>query len=124
MLFPGPLIAQQLGKKPEELIAGFYDEHVRDFADFHIKFDRFYTTHSPENRELAAQYLLLFEMSLPYGLDLNNQIDVDKSATRVVATLDNLTTRELSAFDSAATAWLSREFKTPEPLSATGAFVM
>ena len=29
----------------------------------------------PEERNLAAQYLLLYEMSLPYGLDLNNQID-------------------------------------------------
>ena len=36
----------------------------------------------PEARDLAAQYLLLYEMSLPYGLDLNNQIDVDKSSTR------------------------------------------
>ncbi|RMH20099.1 MAG: hypothetical protein D6698_04750, partial [Gammaproteobacteria bacterium] len=27
----------------------------------------------PEKRDLAAQYLLLYEMSLPYGLDLNNQ---------------------------------------------------
>ena len=30
----------------------------------------------PESRELAAQYLLLYELSLPYGLDLNNQINV------------------------------------------------
>ncbi|MBW2149898.1 MAG: MMPL family transporter, partial [Deltaproteobacteria bacterium] len=35
----------------------------------------------PERRDLAAQYLLLYEMSLPFGLDLNNQINVDKSAT-------------------------------------------
>ena len=28
----------------------------------------------PENPELSAQYLLLYEMSLPYGQDLNNQI--------------------------------------------------
>ena len=31
----------------------------------------------PENRELSAQYLLLYELSLPFGLDLNNQIDID-----------------------------------------------
>ena len=37
----------------------------------------------PTERELSAQYLLLYEMSLPYGLDLNDQINVDKSATRV-----------------------------------------
>jgi len=33
----------------------------------------------PEQRDLAAQYLLLYEMSLPYGLDVNNQINIDKS---------------------------------------------
>ena len=44
----------------------------------------------PENRELAAQYLLLYEMSLPYGLDLNNQIDVAKQATRINVTLETI----------------------------------
>ena len=32
----------------------------------------------PGQRDLAAQYLLLYEMSLPYGLDLNNQVDIEK----------------------------------------------
>ena len=41
----------------------------------------------PDDRELAAQYLLLYELSLPYGLDLNDRISVDKSATRVTATV-------------------------------------
>ena len=38
-------------------------------------------------------------MSLPLGLDLTNQINVDKSATRVIATLENITTRDLSKLD-------------------------
>ena len=37
----------------------------------------------PESQELAAQYLLLYELSLPQGLNLNNQIDRSRSATRV-----------------------------------------
>ncbi|MFT5577022.1 MAG: putative RND superfamily exporter protein, partial [Bermanella sp.] len=36
----------------------------------------------PEQRDLAAQYLLLYEFSLPFGLDLNNSINNDKSASR------------------------------------------
>jgi predicted RND superfamily exporter protein len=36
----------------------------------------------PDARELGAQYLLLYELSLPYGLDVNDQINVDKSALR------------------------------------------
>ena len=32
----------------------------------------------PEERDLSAQYLLLYELSLPYGLDLNDRINIDK----------------------------------------------
>ena len=28
---------------------------------------------TPDDRELSAQYLLLYELSLPYGLDLNDR---------------------------------------------------
>ena len=62
----------------------------------------------PEQRDLAAQYLLLYEMSLPYGLDLNNQINVDKSATRLSATLDILSTNEVLALERRAEAWLKQ----------------
>jgi len=61
----------------------------------------------PDNRELAAQYMLLYEMSLPYGLDLNNQINVDKSATRVVASLHNLSNNNMIALHRRAEKWLS-----------------
>ena len=61
----------------------------------------------PEERELAAQYLLLYELSLPFGLDLNDRISVDKSATRITATLGDLTTRETRAFLKRAEGWLA-----------------
>ena len=61
----------------------------------------------PESRELAAQYLLLYEMSLPYGLDLNNQIDVDRSATRMVASTKTLSSNEVLALDRRALQWLA-----------------
>ena len=61
----------------------------------------------PGQRDLAAQYLLLYEMSLPFGLDLNNQINVDKSATRMIVTFRNMTARELRAMDERAREWLS-----------------
>ena len=55
----------------------------------------------PEDRALAAQYLLLYEISLPFGLDLNDRISVDKSSTRVTATIGDLSTRETRAFSLA-----------------------
>lgn len=62
----------------------------------------------PESRELAAQYLLLYEMSLPYGLDLNNQIDVDKSATRITMTTQNLSTNQVLALEASIQNWIDQ----------------
>ena len=78
----------------------------------------------PDDRQLSAQYLLLYEMSLPYGLDLNNQINVDKSATRVVVTTGNLTTRDLRALAARAEVWLGENFPTAADAEATGPVVM
>jgi predicted RND superfamily exporter protein len=60
----------------------------------------------PENRALAAQYLLLYEMSLPYGLDLNHQINVDKSSTRLVVTMEATSSRDIRALKLEAEQWL------------------
>ena len=60
----------------------------------------------PEERDLAAQYLLLYEMSLPYGLDLNNQVNVDKSSTRVTATICVISSNEMIALNDRALAWV------------------
>ena len=60
----------------------------------------------PENRELAAQYLLLYELSLPFGLDLNNQLDINKSSTQVVVTLRDMTTNEMQAWIKTAETFI------------------
>lgn len=60
----------------------------------------------PDDRELAAQYLLLYELSLPYGLDLNDRISIDKSATRVTVTLEDVSTVEGRVFFDRASNWL------------------
>lgn len=59
----------------------------------------------PLDRELSAQYLLLYEMSLPYGLDLNNQLDVDKSSVRIIGTFNNMTSTELIGVESKVNQW-------------------
>ena len=60
----------------------------------------------PDSRQLGAQYLLLYELSLPYGLDLNNQINLDKSATRITATLNNISAREIRGIAERGENWL------------------
>jgi predicted RND superfamily exporter protein len=60
----------------------------------------------PQERDLAAQYLLLYEMSLPYGLDLNSQINVDKSASRLTVTMDNVTSSDMRSIAERSSQWL------------------
>jgi predicted RND superfamily exporter protein len=61
----------------------------------------------PDDRQLAAQYLLLYEMSLPYGMDLTNQLDMTKSATRIMTLVKNSGSKELTGLESRAKKWFS-----------------
>lgn len=78
----------------------------------------------PDDRDLSAQYLLLYELSLPYGLDLNDRINIDKSATRVTATLGNVTSLETKEFLNAADTWMKENAPDYMQTNATGAQVM
>jgi predicted RND superfamily exporter protein len=106
-------------------------EHVYSYTDIIKRLNRnmhgddetFYRI--PAERELAAQYLLLYEISLPFGLDLNDRINVDKSATRVTATMGNVTTAETRAFLEGAQKWLEAnvpEYMWAKPTSASVMF--
>ena len=112
-----------------EAFANWYREqpgvmHVSTFTDvmkrlnknMHGDDEAYYAL--PDNRELAAQYLLLYEMSLPYGLDLNNQINVDKSSTRFIVTLDNISTVQVPGLVEAGEAWL--QVNTPASTYSVG----
>lgn len=72
----------------------------------------------PGDRNEAAQYLLLYEMSLPFGLDLNNQINVDKSETRMTVTVENISSTEMVAFTTLAENWLKDN--APEHMFSNG----
>lgn len=78
----------------------------------------------PDDRELSAQYLLLYELSLPYGLDLNDRINVDKSATRVTATIEGGTTAETKAFFADVEHWMTDNWPGYMQTDPTSAAVM
>jgi predicted RND superfamily exporter protein len=78
----------------------------------------------PDHRELSAQYLLLYELSLPYGLDLNDRINVDKSATRVTATMEQATSAETKRFFEDVNAWMADRLPAYMQAKPTSAAVM
>lgn len=74
----------------------------------------------PETRELSAQILLMYEMSLPYGLDLNDRINVSKSATRVTVTLNSISSQQVIDLEARAQAWLATHTTSIEHSDGTG----
>ncbi len=78
----------------------------------------------PEERNLAAQYLLLYELSLPNGLDLNDRIDIDKTSTRVSVTLREISTVEIREFLARADRWFDIHVHEAMHAKSTGATVM
>ena len=77
----------------------------------------------PDNPELAAQYLLLYEFSLPVGRDLNNLIDHDRKATRTTVSLKSLSSLEKINLDDHARAWLRQNAPSLET-AATGVSIV
>lgn len=60
----------------------------------------------PDNRELAAQYTLLYELSLPQGLGLEDQLDIDKAQSRVIILLENIGSTPVLEFNDKVEAWM------------------
>jgi methionyl-tRNA synthetase len=52
---PIMLKSQELGVTPEEMIAAVREEHMADFAGFHISYDNYHSTHSDENKAFAEE---------------------------------------------------------------------
>ncbi|VAW13100.1 Predicted exporter of the RND superfamily, partial [hydrothermal vent metagenome] len=94
-----------LNDQPEVVHVNAFSEVARRVnRSMHGDDEEFYRV--PDNREEAAQYLLLYELSLPFGLDLNNQINVDKSESRITVTLKNIDSPEMIAFAKRGENWL------------------
>jgi len=94
-------------QQPETIhVSSITDTFKRLNKNMHGDDEAFYKL--PDSRELAAQYLLLYEMSLPYGLDLNNQIDVAKRATKVNVVLETISSNEILSLEQRANDWLKQ----------------
>ncbi len=103
-------------------VASITDVMKRLNQNMHADDPRWYRI--PESRALAAQYLLLYEISLPFGLDLNNQINVDKSASLLKVIMKSSTSKEILALEERAQAWLAANAPPAMRAPGTGPSVM
>ena len=52
---PIMLAAEKNNVTPEQLVTQVREDHISDYAKFHISFDNYYTTHSDENKKLSIE---------------------------------------------------------------------
>lgn len=75
----------------------------------------------PASREIVAQYLALYEMSLPFGTDLKNQITADKQQSRLSINLNDVSTAAMADLQARAEAWAKQNTPLIAPSAkATG----
>ncbi len=59
-------------------------------------------------KNLIAQYMFLYTMSLPQGMELTNQIDISAKQTRVTAFMTSVSSKKQVRSAEDLTAWLSK----------------
>jgi len=76
---PIMLMAEQENITPEELVEKIHKEHSKDFKDFHVNFDNFYSTNSLENKELSEDiYKALVKNNKIFEKEIEQYYDPDK----------------------------------------------
>lgn len=72
----------------------------------------------PDSRELVSQYTLLYELSLPQGLGLENQLDINKEYARVTVLLENIGSSPILEFNRRVETWMRDNL--PEHMASHG----
>lgn len=116
-------------------LAQWYDHqpgilHVESFTQIIKRINRtlhqedplYYTT--PRDREEAAQYTLLYEFSLPYGLDMNNILNLSRSATRLTVTFGNVDSADIVDTEARAHEFAERQLPAVSVGEGVGPSVM
>ena len=125
-----PEYLDQLNKLTEWYKAQQGVLHVESYSDIMKRLNR--TMHGgdqfyyqpPNDAELAAQYHLLYEMSLPYGLDVNNLVNINQSMTRVTVTMGNVESQDIADLDTRALIYAKENLPALRVVEGVGPSVM
>ncbi|MBT8145197.1 MAG: MMPL family transporter, partial [Gammaproteobacteria bacterium] len=74
----------------------------------------------PDSRAASAQFMLLYELSLPVGESLDNIVDQDRSASRLTVSLHKTDSESLLELDRRARQWLTQNAPAVAPRPGTG----
>lgn len=96
-------------EQPEVKVAtGFSDVIKRLNQNMNGDDSAFYSI--PDSRELVAQYLLLYELSLPFGKDLSRDIDSARATSQMRIGFHNLSSADMREFERRADIWMKQNW--------------
>jgi len=78
----------------------------------------------PDTREEAAQYQFFFELSLPYGLQMENILTSARDESRLTVTMGNVDSKDLVLLEARARAFAEKNLQSLELDEGVGASVM
>lgn len=105
--------------QPEVVFVSSYADVIKRLnRDLHGGNESWYRV--PDQRELISQYTLLYELSLPQGLGLENQLDMSRQHARVIVMLKNIGSRPVLDFNERAERWLEENTQASMHARGTG----
>ena len=112
----------------EKFYTEFYDtypdvRHISSLLDVIKTFNEVMNNSKsvPDSQELVAQYLLLYSLSLPQGMEISDKMDIDERLFRVSASINVVDTSK----DLEMIAWVEQWWeKTPYSAQVQGQTVM
>ena len=78
----------------------------------------------PDSRELISQYTLMYELSLPQGLGLENQLDMSREYARLIVVLDNVGSHRVLDFNNHVESWMRDNLPAGMAAEGTGMDVL
>ena len=74
----------------------------------------------PNSKTLISQAVLLYELSLPYGMSIGDQVNLDRSATKVTAFIASISSEEIIALEQRTQKWAKENLSTIDLTEGTG----
>jgi predicted RND superfamily exporter protein len=106
-------------EQPEVMAAGGFSDVIKQLnQNMNADDPAFYSI--PDNQQLIAQYLLLYELSLPFGKDLSTQIDNSRTSSLVRVGFNDLSSAEMRDFEYRANEYMQQHFPQAMRSNLTG----
>lgn len=99
-------------------VSSFVDVVKRLNRNMHGGDEAYYAV--PEERELIAQLVLMYELGLPFGLALDSQVDLGRSVSKVEVVFERIRSDDLVQERERMNAWIASHWPAYMQTRATG----